>query len=493
MRILLVYPQYPQTFWSFKYALKFISKKASHPPLGLITVAAILPQEWEKRLVDMNVSPLKDEDLLWADYVFMGAMSIQRESARNVIARCRELGKTVVAGGPLFTACPEEFDEVDHLVLNEAEITLPMFLQDAARGHARHVYTTTAWADITTTPVPLRSLLDQKQYASMNVQYSRGCPYDCEFCDITVLYGRVPRTKTSDQVLTELESLYATGWRASVFFVDDNFIGNRVKLKKEILPAIIGWMERKNHPFSLSTEASVNLSDDGELMDLMVQAGFNTVFVGIESPHDESLQECKKTLNRNRDLIQSVKTIQRAGLEVQGGFIVGFDNDPASIFEKLVEFIQASGIVSAMVGLLNAPRGTKLYKRLLEEGRLLHGMSGDNTDFSVNFVPAMNIEVLLNGYRNLVRTLYAPKQYYARVKQFLREYKPLRHQVLRVKPIHIQALLKSIVVLGIVGRERFYYWRLFFWSLFHRPRLFPMAITFSIYGFHFRKIFQQVL
>jgi radical SAM superfamily enzyme YgiQ (UPF0313 family) len=266
-----------------------------------------------------------------------------------------------------------------------------------------------------------------------------------------------------------------------------------VKLKKEILPAIIGWMERKNHPFSLSTEASVNLSDDGELMDLMVQAGFNTVFVGIESPHDESLQECKKTLNRNRDLIQSVKTIQRAGLEVQGGFIVGFDNDPASIFEKLVEFIQASGIVSAMVGLLNAPRGTKLYKRLLEEGRLLHGMSGDNTDFSVNFVPAMNIEVLLNGYRNLVRTLYAPKQYYARVKQFLREYKPLRHQVLRVKPIHIQALLKSIVVLGIVGRERFYYWRLFFWSLFHRPRLFPMAITFSIYGFHFRKIFQQVL
>lgn len=490
MRILLVYPRYPDTFWSFKHALKFISKRASNPPLGLITVAALLPEEWEKRLVDMNVDTLRDTDLQWADYVFLGAMSIQRMSARDVITRCQALGKTVVAGGPLFTAWQEDFSDVQHLVLNEAEITLPLFLADLAAGTARHLYTTTAWADISTTPAPLWDLLNLKRYATMNIQYSRGCPYDCEFCDITVLYGHTPRTKNEGQVLAELEGLYQSGWRSSVFFVDDNFIGNRVKLKKEILPAIIRWMKRRKHPFVLSTEVSINLSDDGELMDLMVHAGFSSVFVGIESPHDESLQECRKTHNRNRDLIRSVKTLQRAGLEVQAGFIVGFDSDPASIFDKLGDFIQTSGIVNAMVGLLNAPRGTKLYQRLLKEGRLLHGMSGDNTDFSMNFVPVMNTETLLAGYRNLVRHIYSPRQYYARVKQFMREYKPLQHKRFHLKPVHIKATVKSVVLLGIIGRERLYYWRLLVWSLFHRPSLIPMAIMFSIYGFHFRKVFE---
>lgn len=491
MNILLVNPEYPQTFWSFGYALKFISKKASFPPLGLLTVAAMLPEEWPKRLVDLNVRPLKDKDLLWADYVFIGGMSVQKESAKEVIERCKLFHKKVVAGGPLFTALHEEFEGVDHFVLNEAEITLPRFLEDLRHGQAQPLYACHEWADVTTTPLPLWDLIDLKYYSSMNIQYSRGCPYDCEFCDITVLYGRIPRTKTKEQLLAELESLYARGWKGGVFFVDDNFIGNRGKLKHEVLPAIIEWMKARRHPFSFQTEASINLSDDNELMRMMAQAGFDTVFVGIESPNEESLVECQKIPNKGRDLIASVKKIQRFGMQIQGGFIVGFDSDPASIFERVVEFIQESGIVTAMVGLLNAPRGSRLYRRLLNEGRLLSSMSGDNTDFSMNFIPHMDKETLVKGYRSIVQTIYAPKQYYARVKRFLSGYKLPHVQPFRLRFMHVKALIKSIVLLGVIGKERFYYWRLFFWSLVRRPRLFPLAITFAIYGHHFRKVFER--
>lgn len=491
MNILLVYPAYPDTFWSFRYALKFISKKAGFPPLGLLTVAAMLPQEWNKKLVDLNVRSLKDEDLLWADYVFISAMSVQKESAQQIIRRCKSLGKKTVAGGPLFTSHYDEFSDVDHLVLNEAELTLPSFLRDLQNGVATHLYTSPAWADVTTTPIPAWNLLELKRYASMNIQYSRGCPYDCEFCDITVLYGRVPRTKTKEQIVSELDALYASRWRGTVFFVDDNFIGNREKLKKEILPAIIEWMQRRKHPFAFLTEATINLSDDEELMRLMVQGGFDTVFVGVESPNEESLIECKKIPNKNRDLVACVKKIQQRGLQVQGGFIVGFDKDPISIFDRLVAFIQESGIVTAMVGLLNAPRNTRLYQRLLSEGRLLSAMSGDNTDCSMNFIPKMNYETLVRGYQSVLQTIYSPRHYYARVKQFLKEYDPVQVRAFRVRMRHIGALIRSTVVLGIFGKERWYYWRLFFWSLFTRPRLFPLAITLTIYGHHFRKVFEQ--
>lgn len=491
MKILLVNPKYPDTFWSFHYALKFISKKASFPPLGLLTVAAMLPPEWEKRLADMNVEPLKDEDIRWADYVFLGGMSIQKSSVIDVIRRCNALNVPIVGGGPLFTARHDEFEGIHHFILNEAEITLPMFLEDLRRGRPKLLYTTTQWADITTTPIPLWELVKLKYYSSMNIQYSRGCPYDCEFCDITVLYGRVPRTKTKEQLVAELESLYTIRWKGDVFLVDDNFIGNKMKLKREILPAIIEWMEMRKHPFNLNTEASVNLSDDEELMRLMVKAGFDTVFVGIESPNEESLVECKKIPNTNRDLIKSVKKIQRSGLQIQGGFILGFDNDPISIFERLIAFIQESGIATAMVGLLNAPRGTKLYQRLLKEGRLLSAMSGDNTDFSMNFIPRMSSEMLINGYKKVLDTIYTPKQYYARVKQFLKTYEPAQKKLFRIRFMHLKALAKSVVLLGIIGKERLYYWRLFFWSLCTRPRLFPLAITLSIYGFHYRRVFEQ--
>ncbi len=492
MKILLVYPKYPETFWSFKYALKFISKKASLPPLGLLTVAAMLPPDWEVRLVDKNVKSVTDADLRWADYVFLSAMSIQRASAESIIRRCKALGVKMIAGGPLFTSVPEEFDDVDHLVLNEAEITLPLFLEDLKEGRARHLYTSDRWAEITTTPIPRFDLLDTKKYASMNIQYSRGCPFDCDFCNITVLYGRVPRTKNTEQVIAEFDLLYTLGWRGGVFIVDDNFIGNKGKLKREILPAIIAWMEKRKFPFTLYTEVSINLSDDEELMNLMVKAGFDQVFVGIESPNEESLAECSKLQNRNRDLIACVRKIQRAGLEVQAGFIVGFDKDPASIFERLIGFIQESGIATAMVGLLNAPHGTKLYHRMKKEGRLVKSTTGDNTDFSINFVPKMNTETLLNGYRTILNTIYSPKHYYSRVKNFLKEYPAKKRKVpFRLPVSHLMAAIKSIVRLGIIGRERFHYWKLFFWSLFRRPRLFPLAITLSIYGFHFRKVFKR--
>ena len=375
MNILLVNPFFPDTFWGFRQALKFVSKKAAYPPLGLLTVGAMLPSTWKKKLVDMNVEALKDQDLNWADYVFLGGMSVQQKSVREIIDRCKSMGKRIVGGGPLFTVHHQEYDDVDHLVLNEAELTLPQFVDDLRGGVPRHLYESDSWADVTTTPVPLWNLINPRVYGSLNLQYSRGCPYDCEFCDITVLYGRVPRTKTKDQLLAELDALYTFGWRGGVFFVDDNFIGNKNKLKKEILPAVIQWMESTGHPFVFNTEASVNLSDDEELMHLMSKAGFRTVFVGIESPHEESLAECRKIPNRNRDLIASVKKIQQHGFQVQGGFIVGFDSDPGSIFQKVIDFVQESGIVTAMVGLLNAPVGTKLYQRLLKEGRVLKAMT----------------------------------------------------------------------------------------------------------------------
>jgi radical SAM superfamily enzyme YgiQ (UPF0313 family) len=493
MKILLVSPRVPDTFWSFRHALRFISKRAGEPPLGLLTVAAMLPAEWQKTLVDLNVRPLEDREIAWADYVFLSAMSVQEASARIVIERCNKLGTKVVAGGPLFTSRPNEFEGVNYFVLNEAEITLPLFLKDLANGCAQHLYTTTQWADLTTTPAPLWDLIDLRHYASMNIQYSRGCPFDCEFCDITVLYGRVPRTKTIHQIIAEMDQLCRMGWRGHVFFVDDNFIGNKNKLKEQILPGLIEWMDRHDHPFTFSTEASLNLSDDEELMHMMVRAGFESVFVGIESPNESSLHECRKIPNKNRDLLGSIHAIQRSGIQVFGGFILGFDNDPPSIFNSLIAFIRDSGIVTAMVGILNVPPGTQLHQRLIKEGRVLSSGTGDNTDYSINFIPKMKTEDLLTGYKKVVGTIYSPKEYYTRVLKFLKTFKPTQRRKARIRARHLVALSKSIVLLGVVGRERIYYWKLFFWSLFRRPMLFPMAITYAIYGFHFRKIFEQSL
>jgi radical SAM superfamily enzyme YgiQ (UPF0313 family) len=491
MKVLLVYPKNPVTYWGVQYAVKFISKKAAFPPLGLLTVAAILPQNYEKRLIDMNLENLEDKDILWADYVFISAMVVQKESVREVINRCKKLGVKTVAGGPLFTSESEAYEDVDHLVLNEGEITIPMFLNDLEHGNAKHLYTSDEWADLKTTPVPLWNLVNLKKYAALNIQYSRGCPFNCEFCNITSLFGNIPRTKDSKQLLKEMDAIYETGWKGGVFFVDDNFIGNKGKLMSDILPAIISWMERHKHPFKFLTEASINIADDEKLMTLMVKAGFNDVFIGIETPDEKSLTECKKSQNKNRDLISCIKKIQRFGLEVQGGFIVGFDNDNPTIFNRMVEFIQDSGIVTAMVGLLNAPKGTKLYQRLSSEGRMTDEFSGDNTNFTMNFTPKMEKNLLVNGYQDIVSTIYSPKYYYERVLNFLKNFEAGEYKSESVSVVNILAFLRSVVRLGVIGKERRYYWKLLMWSLFKRPKLFPAAVKFSIYGFHFRKVYEN--
>jgi len=460
--------------------------------LGLLTVAAMLPDEWEKKMVDMNVTTLTDEELEWADYVFISAMVVQKESVREVITRCKRVKAKIVAGGPLFTTRYEELEGIDHFVLGEAEITLPLFLADLNKGCAQHIYTSDERPDISKTPIPLWSLINMKKYSTMNIQYSRGCPFNCEFCDIIILNGHKPRTKDNDQIVRELEVLYTQGWRSGVFIVDDNFIGNKRKLKTETLPAIIEWMERRKHPFSLSTEASINLADDEELMRLMVKAGFNKVFIGIETPNEESLAECNKLQNQNRDLVACVKKIQNHGLEVQGGFIVGFDSDPLSIFRSQISFIQRSGIVTAMVGLLNAPSGTRLYQRLKQEDRLLKGVSGDNMDCSINFIPKMNYETLINGYKSILNTIYSPKQYHERVKIFLKEYKPQRRRkVSRLQFYHIRALIKSMWFLGVKEEGRRYYWKLFMSTLLRNPRSFILSMSLAVYGFHFRKVIEK--
>ena len=488
MKILFVYPEFPDTFWSFKHALKFIRKKASSPPLGLLTVASLLPTGWEKRLVDLNAENLKPGDLAWADMVFLSAMVIQRDSAREVIARCKAAGVKVVAGGPLFTQEHEQFPDVDHFVLNEAELTLPPFLADLALGRAQRIYTTHEYPDIRLTPAPRWELANLKLYSTMSIQFSRGCPYNCDFCNVTALLGHRPRTKTASQITAELDGLYALGWRQNVFFVDDNFIGNKRQLKEEILPALIGWRKGKTGmPFN--TEVSINLADDSELLGLMAQAGFDTVFIGIETPNEDSLAECSKFQNKNRSLVDSVKLIQRAGLQVQGGFIVGFDSDTPAIFQQQIDFIQKSGIVTAMVGILQAPYGTRLYERMQREGRLTNEMSGDNVDGSTNILPKMGLEVLRQGYKKLLDQLYSPKFYYARVKTFLQEYKTPKINV-RLEPQYILAFFRSIYRLGIRGVERAQYWKLVLWTAFRKPQLFPLAVTLSIYGFHFRQVVQ---
>jgi radical SAM superfamily enzyme YgiQ (UPF0313 family) len=487
MKILMLYPEFPDTFWSFKHALQFIRKKAGTVPLGLLTVAAMLPKDWELRLVDLNVRALTTKDLEWADYAFISAMVVQKSSAHRAIARCKTAGLKVVAGGPLFTAEYEQFPEVDHFVLNEAEVTLAPFLRDLAQGQAQRIYTSTEFPDISQSPVPMWELADRKLYATMAIQYSRGCPFDCEFCNITSLFGHMPRVKTSTQILAELDALYNLGWCESVFFVDDNLIGNKKHLRDDLLPALIEWRKgKRGMPFN--TEISINIADDEALMNMMTQAGFDTVFIGVETPDDDSLAECNKKQNLHRDLMADIKRIQRAGLQVQGGFIIGFDNDTPSIFQKQVEFIQKSGIVTAMVGLLQAPMGTRLYKRMEQDQRLVGWSTGDNVDGTTNIIPkTMNLDVLQDGYRAVMKTLYAPKNYYARALTFLKEYKVPKFAI-PLSPEYIRAFFRSVVRLGILGKERVHYWKLILWTLFRRPQLFALAITLTIYGYHFRQV-----
>jgi len=490
MNVLLISPEFPDTFWSFKHALKFVGKRASSPPLGLLTVAALLPKDWSKRLIDLNVTPkVKDSDLSWADMAFIGAMAIQRSSAHEAIRRCHAAGVRVVVGGPLFFIGHEDFPEVDHFVLNEAEITLPPFLQDLAAGSPKRVYATTEFADIERTPAPRWELIALKQYATMSIQYSRGCPYHCEFCNVTSLLGHRPRTKTAAQIIAELDGLWALGWRGNVFIVDDNFIGNKERLKRDLLPALIEW-QRAGHAITFNTEASINLADDPQLMQMMVDAGFEIVFVGIETPDKNGLKECGKKQNDGRDLLADVKKMQRAGLQVQGGFIVGFDSDTPSIFRRQIQFIQESGIVTAMVGMLQAPRGTRLYERLKRENRIVGISTGDNVDGTTNIIPLMTLKTLRAGYEEILRTIYSPENYSQRVKTLLRECAAPKVKLPLNKDM-ILSFLRTLFRLGVIEKERAHFWKLLLWTIFRRPDMLPQAITLMVWGHHFRKVYEQ--
>ncbi len=496
MNILLIYPKTPVTFWSMTYAVDFVGKRAAEPPLGLITVAAMLPRHWNRRLVDTNVTDLHDVDIRWADYVFLSGMDLHRRSFEEIALRCNRLGVKVVGGGPYCTLHHETIKNVDHFVLNEAEMTLPEFLADVVNGHPRRIYTSihssNRFPNLDATPIPEWGLLDLSAYASIDVQYSRGCPFDCEFCSITMMFGRKPRCKQTGQFIKELDTLYDFGWRGPVFIVDDNFIGNRQKLKNDLLPALTQWSKERGMPYSFTTEVSINLVDDESLVEAMVEAGFHTVFVGIETPEESNLHECGKIQNIDRNLIEAVKYLQRKGLEVSAGFIVGFDNDTPEMFDRQIEFIQESGIVVAMVGLLTAETGTKLYSRLENEGRIEHKTSGNNSDGELNFRPLLDRDVLRRGYRRIVGTIYSPKEYFNRIRMFLSEYRAPKYGPKNPDRRNLGALLRVFWRIGIVGRSRRYFWKLMLFVLRRHPRAIVEVLRMSVYGFHFRKVAEQL-
>ena len=486
MNILLVYPRNPDSFWSFKHVLRFVAKRSAFPPLGLLTVAAMLPRQWHLRLIDINVEPLLDKDVLWADYVFLSAMIIHKDSAQEIAARCSSLGRKIVAGGPLFTTGFADFPEIDSFVLGEAEDLAAELVADIERDTLKAQYRSSGWPDIRTSPIPRWDLVKLANYVTMPIQFSRGCPFDCEFCDIVIMNGRTPRTKDPAQVIAELDDLRQRGWKDMVFIVDDNFIGNRKRVR-ELLGALIAWRKRTSSGIGFLTEASVNLADDHDTCQLMGEAGFKKVFVGIETPSEEGLKECNKRQNTRHDLGEAVRTIQRAGMEVMGGFIVGFDSDTKDIFSRQFDFIQQSGVVTAMVGLLIALPQTRLYRRLASEGRILFETTGNNTDVAINFATRLDADFLRDGYAELMHRLYEPRNYYRRIRTFLRTYQP-QDTRRRLSINDLGAMAKSLWVLGARRPGRIQFWSLFWSTLLASPAKFRVAMELSIIGYHFRTI-----
>ncbi len=482
MNVLLVYPEYPDTFWSFKHALPFLGKRSAYPPLGLLTVSALLPRGWSKRVVDLNVRSLKDGELDWADVVFFSAMIVQGPSLREQIARCKLRGLRTVVGGPIASTQDPNLAEADHIVEGEAEELIAELASDLERGVARPHYKAPRLPDVTLSPLPELHLASLRRYGAMPLQYSRGCPFTCEFCDIIEIYGRRPRTKTPEQVCAELTQIYKLGWRGRVFLVDDNFIGNK-KSVKVLLPRLVEWMRDHKFPFSLVTEASLNLAEDLELLRLMREAHFTSVFLGIETPVAESLKETTKFQNLRMDLLESVRLIQSYGMEVMAGFIVGFDNDPPDVFERQIQFIREAAIPLSMVGLLSALPNTQLWRRLKAEGRLLKESLGSNTLLDMNFIPKMDAEKLLAGYRRILETIYSPGEYFQRVQAYLSELGAGARTPIVFADV--LAFLRSLWKQGLVSNYRKEYWK-FVMQAAHRHRQhFDKAITLAIIGHHF--------
>src|SRR5947199_2253840 len=487
MKVLLVNPEFPDTYWSFRHALPFEGKRCAFPPLGLLTVSALLPDSWERKLVDLNVRRLKASDIEWADMVFATAMLVQKDSLKEVVKRCKAKGKRVVLGGPYVTTTIEDLPDADHIFLGEAETTLPQFIADLARGEAKRSYQATERPPLSATPMAHFHLADLKRYSAMSVQYSRGCPFSCEFCDIIEIYGRVPRTKSNQQMLTEFDALRDLKWRGNVFIVDDNFIGNK-KNVRQLLPELAKWQKANGYPFSLITESSVNLADDEPLLESMREAGFRSGFVGIETPVEESLKEAQKSQNRGT-VLDWVRKIQSYGMEVMAGFIVGFDNDPEDIFERQIDFIRQSAIPLAMVGLLNALPDTQLWRRLEREGRLLGEASGNNTVCTLNFKTRMDPKLLIQGYQRIMRTIYSPREYYARaldsMKRTAQEFSEPQHYDLMNGAA---SFMRIMVKLGVLDSERVEFWRFLGRALAkHRDR-FAETLRLAAMGYHFRRL-----
>jgi radical SAM superfamily enzyme YgiQ (UPF0313 family) len=489
MKVLLVYPEFPDTYWSFRHALSFEGKRSAFPPLGLLTVSSMLPEHWERRLVDMNVCSLKASDISWADVVFASAMLVQQKSLKQLVSLCNAAGKKIVVGGPYVTTTLEELRGADHVVLGEAEELLPQLVQDLEHGEAKPVYNAPDRPQLARTPIPDFKLADMKRYSAMSVQYSRGCPFNCEFCDIIEIYGRLPRTKSNEQMIAELEVLKESGWRGTVFIVDDNFIGNKKNVKL-MLPHLAEWQERNGRPFTFITEASVNLAEDNKLLDLMRQAGFNRAFLGIETPVEASLKEAQKGQNTRHDLLDSVKKIQSYGIEVMAGFIVGFDNDPEDIFERMTHFIRESAIPLAMVGLLTALPNTQLWRRLSGEGRLLGESAGNNTHSELNFIPRMDSMRLVEGYKSILRSIYDTREYYDRALECLKrvsQHGPKsqrRNSLMR----DVSALARIMMRLGVRDRDRLEFWRFMTQTLAHHRGAFADSMRLAAMGYHFRKL-----
>jgi radical SAM superfamily enzyme YgiQ (UPF0313 family) len=487
MKVLLINPEFPDTYWSFRHALPFEGKRSAFPPLGLMTVSALLPRSWERRLIDLNVRKLKSSDIEWADIVFATAMLVQKDSLKRVVQRCKARGKRVVLGGPYVSTTFENLPEADHIFLGEAETTLPQFVQDLERGEAKPTYQAAEKPPLSATPIADFRLADRKRYSAMSVQYSRGCPFNCEFCDIIEIYGRVPRTKSNQQMIAEFDTLRDLGWRGTLFIVDDNFIGNKKNVRK-LLPALTEWQKKNGYPFSLLTEASVNLADDDELLANMQQAGFHRVFLGIETPVEESLKEAQKTQNRG-NLLESVKKIQSYGMEVMAGFIVGFDSDPEDIFERQIRFIRESAIPLAMVGILTALPDTQLWRRLKKEGRLLRESSGENTNCDLNFIPKMDPAQLIAGYQSIMRTIYNSREYYQRALDSL---KRTTQDFVEPSPFGIftgaAAFTRIALKLGVLDRERREFWRFFAHAVAKHRDGFAIAMRLAAMGYHFRKL-----
>ena len=508
---LLVYPEYPPSYWGWQFALEIFGKKAACPPLGLLTIAAMFPAKYTLRVADLNVAPLEDSDLEWADLVFTSSMIIQRRSLQTVIERCNRAGIPVVAGGPHPTTYHKEILGVAHFVLDEAEEIFPEFLRDLETGTAKAIYRERRKPDVSHTPVPRFDLINLKHYAMMPVQFSRGCPFDCEFCDITKLYGRVPRTKSPEQIVREFDTLYRLGWRGQVSLTDDNFISNKRDALK-LLPVLAEWQKARGYPFTLCTEATVNLARMDELMDAMIEAGFNAVFLGIETISPEALLKMKKPQNVRKQeddyLLHSVRTIQHKGMHVTGGFILGVDGDDESVFDAQIEFIRQAGIPIAMAGVLTVLKNTNLYDRLKRENRLLEEAILQKTigtslkpipnisaaNMALNFKPEIDPETLFEGYRRVITTLYDPtlENYFQRCLTLLEHLKPIPHLL---KPISKSALYGAIMFVRqrLSSRQIPVFMEFIAKVSKDHPRILGEAIHLASLGYHFEKITSQQL